>query len=182
MIMEIPEHLFVIDKTLKYKYANINGHTLSNKSNKVYEHIYVMCKHINRNLYPNEVVHHKDRDRSNNKLDNLLLLTQSEHMKLHQQEDGLSVEITNECKYCNKLIHTTEAVNQIYCGTKCYQEFRRKLTIEPEELSTLVWEIPTVKIAELYGVSDTAIDKRCKLFNIQKPPRGYWAKVAANKL
>jgi len=28
----------------------------------------------------------------------------------------------------------------------------------------------------MFGVSSKAIEKRCKLFGVDKPPRGYWAK------
>lgn len=45
-----------------------------------------------------------------------------------------------------------------------------------EELHKLLWEIPTQKLAERFGVSDKAIEKWAKAYNIDKPPRGYWAK------
>jgi hypothetical protein len=48
-----------------------------------------------------------------------------------------------------------------------------------EELKTLLWEIPTQRLAEKYGVSDVAISKWAKAYKIEKPPRGYWAKKAA---
>ena len=57
---------------------------------------------------------------------------------------------------------------------------RRKVTRPPkEELKTLLWEIPTQRLAEKYGVSDVAISKWAKAYKIEKPPRGYWAKKAA---
>lgn len=43
-----------------------------------------------------------------------------------------------------------------------------------EELEKLVWEIPSTKVAEMYGVSGKAIEKWCKRHKIEKPPRGYW--------
>lgn len=52
----------------------------------------------------------------------------------------------------------------------------RKFDISKEELQQLVWEMPTERIAEKYGVSDVAIAKRCKKLGIEKPGRGYWAK------
>jgi hypothetical protein len=52
----------------------------------------------------------------------------------------------------------------------------QKFVIDPEELRQLVWEIPTTHIASLYGVSDKAVEKRCRALGISKPPRGYWAK------
>ena len=51
-----------------------------------------------------------------------------------------------------------------------------------EELHKLLWEKPTQKIAEDYGVSDKAIEKWSKFYGINKPPRGYWAKKAAGKI
>jgi hypothetical protein len=51
----------------------------------------------------------------------------------------------------------------------------RKFEITKEELQELVWQMPTTEIAKLYGVSDKAIEKRCKLLGVDKPPRGYWS-------
>ena len=45
-----------------------------------------------------------------------------------------------------------------------------------EELEKLLWEIPTIKIAEQFGVSDSAVGKWAKTYSLKKPPRGYWAK------
>jgi len=43
-----------------------------------------MEKNIGRHLTREEVVHHKDHDKQNNKINNLLLLgSESEHSKLH---------------------------------------------------------------------------------------------------
>ena len=54
---------------------------------------------------------------------------------------------------------------------------RRKFNPTKEELEKLIWELPTIKIANLYNVSDKAIEKRCKKLGISKPPRGYWTKL-----
>lgn len=51
-----------------------------------------------------------------------------------------------------------------------------------EELFKLVWEMPTIKLAEKFGVSDKAIGKWCKSYGIDKPPRGYWRKLQTNNL
>jgi len=50
-------------------------------------HCVLMEKHIGRPLRSDEVVHHKDRNRQNNNLDNLQLMTRSEHTALHRRED-----------------------------------------------------------------------------------------------
>lgn len=45
----------------------------------------------------------------------------------------------------------------------------------PEQLRELIWSRPTYLVAKELGVSDSAIAKRCKAQNIEKPPRGYWS-------
>jgi len=44
-------------------------------------------------------------------------------------------------------------------------------------LQKLLWSQPTTKIAQAFGVSDKAVEKWAKGYNIEKPPRGYWAKI-----
>lgn len=49
------------------------------------------------------------------------------------------------------------------------------------ELAKLLLETPSSHLAKALGVSDVAITKHCKKNNIAKPPRGYWAKLAAKE-
>lgn len=49
----------------------------------VYEHDFICEMKLGRYLRPNEVVHHIDFDKSNNSLDNLIVLTKSDHLRLH---------------------------------------------------------------------------------------------------
>lgn len=58
-------------------------HPNKNKRNCVYEHQFVMEKHIGRYLEKGEVVHHKDLCKTNNNIENLQLMTVSEHTRLH---------------------------------------------------------------------------------------------------
>jgi hypothetical protein len=57
--------------------------------------------------------------------------------------------------------------------------FRKVTRPSKEDLHKLLWEIPTQKLAAQFGVSDKAIEKWAKDYKIDKPPRGYWAKKAA---
>lgn len=54
---------------------------------------------------------------------------------------------------------------------------RKVVRPSKEELTIMIWETPTTHIAKKYGVSDNAVAKWCKNYNISKPPRGYWAKT-----
>jgi hypothetical protein len=54
--------------------------------------------------------------------------------------------------------------------------------ISREELERLVWSKPTTLVAADFGVSDTAVSKKCRLEGIRKPPRGFWARVDSGKI
>jgi hypothetical protein len=62
---------------------------------------------------------------------------------------------------------------------------RPKFKIEwptPEEMSKLIWQLSTVKVAAKLGVSDKAVEKFCTKHGIDKPGRGYWRKVETGTL
>lgn len=70
-----------------------------------------------------------------------------------------------------------------FCSNECMGLSNRKVQTRPskEELKTLLWEMPTLQIARKYGVSDNAVAKWAKSYDLEKPPRGYWAKRASEK-
>jgi len=85
-------------KILKERYKNhicccgVNGylmtkekeHPYANKRGYIYKHRLIMEKHIGRYLTPIEVVHHKDGNKLNNKVNNLVLFkTTNEHTSYH---------------------------------------------------------------------------------------------------
>ena len=148
-------------------------HPLANKSGIVYVHRHLMSVSIGRWITKEECVHHKDGNRANNDIANLEILSLSEHSHLHNGYRKMKV-----CKECGTLF-VPSAKTHVYCSNDCYKLQHRKFEIEREELNDLVWKMPTTEVAKLFSVSDKAIEKRCKLLNISKPPRGYWNKVKA---
>ena len=50
------------------------------------EHVVIMEQAIGRRLNLGECVHHIDQDKQNNKLENLMVMTRSEHARLHATE------------------------------------------------------------------------------------------------
>lgn len=154
-----------------YCYAPWSKH--ANGSGKVMEHVYNMEVHIGRLLVGDECVHHIDRNRKNNEIDNLQLMTMSEHAKLHALEDGRLTVETLTCKCGREFTNK----NVEYCSITCYRSdqcLRMKFNPTYEELSEMVWNLPMTKVGIHYGVSDVAIKKRCKTMGIDTPPRGYF--------
>lgn len=53
-----------------------------------YEHVVVMMAHIGRPLAENEVVHHRNEVKTDNRLENLQLTTSSDHQRHHTDQRG----------------------------------------------------------------------------------------------
>lgn len=70
-----------------YIMRKVNYHPKANSRGYVSEHRLVMEQHLGRFLLTNEVVHHKDGNRSNNELNNLqLVINNSEHIKKQHKQ------------------------------------------------------------------------------------------------
>lgn len=69
-----------------YKVIYFPDHPKSNKDGYIMEHILVMECSIGRHLQEDEVVHHKNHIRDDNRIDNLQLMTFKEHASMHMKE------------------------------------------------------------------------------------------------
>lgn len=70
------------------------GHPLSDPNGYVREHVIVMCSAIGRRLGPGEVVHHRNGDRADNRLENLELMLIAEHNRAHPRPRGTDGRFT----------------------------------------------------------------------------------------
>ena len=175
-MLEYNKEIKLSDKLVNgYQYFCDIYHPLSYGRSFVFYHRHIMSIKLGRWISTEENVHHIDGNKINNNLENLMILSRAEHAKLENNIKGNFLEITY-CSICDKELKYGSSICR-----KCYGINIRKFNPEKEELERLVWEMPSTKVAEIYGVSDSAIGKRCRVLGINKPPRGYWAKLYYNK-
>ena len=107
-----------------------------------------------------------------NRIENLRLLCPN----CNSQTDtfaGRKNKVIYKC-FCGK-IKQKDSKLCLSCNGKLPKFEKRKVERpSKEELNKLLWEKPTTKIAEDFGVSDSAVSKWAKSYNLEKPPRGYW--------
>ena len=80
----------------------------------------LMEQKLGRKLKPDEDVHHKDEDISNNSIDNLEIIMHGEHQKKHAQEKQQYFDIVAICDVCGKEFLWTKKRQHNY-----YSDLRR---------------------------------------------------------
>ena len=156
------------DKTLGYKYYLDPSHPLSDKNGKVYEHRHEASVMLGRWLCPQEVVHHKDKDKCNNNHSNLEVMSCSEHARLHKIESLDQLKPLSECKVCG-----AEHKYKQYCSNECRLIGRRKVKNRPskKELTQKLKNNSFLSVGREYGVSDNCIRKWLKNYERAVSPR-----------
>lgn len=169
----------VVSYTYGYPRVYWPEHPMADGAGMVKIHRAVMSEALGRSLSPNEHVHHKNEDKSDWRVENLELVTPSEHTELHSDErnKGRPRQL-RVCAYCGaskKVLHNDLVFAKSFCDKKCQAKFQKKGDWPADsELSNLVWSKPSTEVSKDLGISESALRKRCRKRGIAKPGRGYW--------
>lgn len=144
-------------KGLKAGYVIFRDHThpLAYDEGAVYLHRHLASIKIGRWIDSDEHVHHLDGNKLNNDTDNLAVLSNSEHAKLH---NPVAESIT--CPVCNKVLTPVSSKIQ-YCSPECYASTTVKnKTLTKELLDELIPKTSWRELGKIFGYSDNGIKKR----------------------
>jgi len=84
-----------------------NGYARIKKEGK-YIHRLIMEKFLGRKLLRTEQVHHKNKNKLDNRIGNLIIVTAREHLKLHKTKYPIIEEIKKECGNCHEIKYLRE--------------------------------------------------------------------------
>ncbi|MCK9279296.1 MAG: hypothetical protein M0P71_01570 [Melioribacteraceae bacterium] len=96
--------------------------------------------------------------------------------KVKKQVVRIFVNKNHMCPNCKN----AKDAKAVLCK-ECFSLSKRKVERpNKEELEKLVKELSMTKIGKMFGVSDNAVKKWCKIYEIELGDRrGYWAKIYA---
>ena len=144
-----------------YKRTTYNGVPID-------EHRKVMEQHLGRKLERWEIVHHINGDKQDNKLENLCIMTQSEHNKLHKEK----LPKTKICVECGKEFEppVKHRGRNILCSKECWAKHQKK--VSPFQSIKVTSYKNGEKVKEYNSIKEASIDVNGLSTNIVKCLKG----------
>lgn len=121
----------------KYEYAIVRNHPSASKRGYVLHHRILIENSTGRLLQPNEIVHHKNGNGRDNRLENLQLLTTTEHRSLHAKG---RTKFEMKCPHCGKAFFIKRSQFNLVgkskqytcCSPSCRGSFSRRIQLQGE--------------------------------------------------
>ena len=112
------------------------------------EHRFIMEQHIGRKLKNDEIVHHIDGNKSNNKIENLKIKSSKEHKKIHLKDNLFSEEsikkrnkrLKHRSIYSRRKINDEKLISMIndYKNGMKLREIDRKYNLSNGTFGTII--------------------------------------------
>ena len=146
------------------------GHPNSRPNGYIKRCRFVMSEHIGRPLLTTELVHHTNGNKSDDSLENLVIISRGDHAKEHttgSKNGRYSKFRTKTCPNCGKEFHRgkndSTFMKKKRCSIKCRNEYYRgergdntKITQEiANKIKGLKGILSSRKIAVAFGLSPT---------------------------
>jgi len=129
-----------IEKIVKkgsYNYAVVRNHPRASKHGYVLHHRVVMENHMKRLLNTDEVIHHKNGDKKDNRIENLQVMTVSEHSKRHSSVGRAMLKL--RCPWCGltfvrekRQTHIAKGGRYTCCSASCRGKLSRNIQLNRE--------------------------------------------------
>ena len=143
----------------------VNGYIayVSDRFGTVYEHRIVAARMIGRPLKDNEVAHHKNHIRHDNREENIEIKTNSEHAAEHALErNPTPLRLTDQiCRQCGNTFRSP--FEQKTCSATC-RGLSQRVAGRPtkEQLLEMRKALTKAQIAKIFSVSEAAVRKWLK--------------------
>lgn len=117
-----------------YNYALVPDHPNSTKNGYVLEHRVIVENVLNRLLDRDEIIHHKNKNKKDNRIENLEVMNLRDHARLHGLQQGVSM-VEFCCPYCKTIFSKTKRrtidqksrnkPNKLYfCNKSCSSKYQ----------------------------------------------------------
>lgn len=141
-----------------YRLVRSPGHPNAWASGWILEHRLVMSDHLGHPLLPSEIVHHKDGNKLNNAVANLVTMPRPDHGKEHPSARRID-RVHKACERCGNLFAKRKIADHRkarYCSLRCVRT-RATTAAQDEQIRSLRKTMSLSALADRFGVSTMVI-------------------------
>ena len=158
---------------MNYVYITKRDHPNAKADGRIKRSRLIMSEHLGRPLKDGEQVHHINGKKSDDRLENLIIMTHEKHRSIHWSGDKhprYRIDRVKICPNCGKEIvfkHGTHFTRDKCCSNKCRSQYyvkeknpNAKITQEiADKIKTLKGLLSSRKIALVFNISPTHVKR-----------------------